>query len=208
MRQGTTTTTTIAAGMLLIASLAAGCDRHEGRAGDTSGTATGAGAAVPAAPAPRNEMAPSPAAKSVIRPAVSEAPEPPPLETERLTISFADRGLTLSDDARARLDALADSRTMRAGGPIVLRGHSDSRGHDGDNLIASRKRAEAVRAYLESKGVPRARITIIALGEARPIAPNAHADGSDDPAGRARNRRVEIEVQPPAPPPGQSGDPG
>ena len=54
--------------------------------------------------------------------------------------------------------------------------------------------AEAVRDYLVKNGVSRARIDVIALGERRPIAPNAHADGSDDPEGRARNRRVEIEV--------------
>jgi OOP family OmpA-OmpF porin len=39
-------------------------------------------------------------------------------------------------------------------------------------------------------------MTVIGLGEDRPVAPNAHLDGSDDPEGRARNRRVEIEVTP------------
>ena len=55
-----------------------------------------------------------------------------------------------------------------------------------------------MRDYLESKDVAPDRISVIALGETRPIAPNANEDGSDNPEGRARNRRVEIEVQPPA----------
>lgn len=190
MRQGMT----IATGMLLMTGIVAGCDRQEDRTGGMKG-------AISAAPTPTVDASASPAAKSIIRPAVIETPAPPPLETEKLTISFADRGLALSEDGRAQLDALMDSRAMQAGGAIILRGHSDSRGYDGDNLVTSRKRAEAVRAYLEDKGVPRERMSVIALGETRPIAPNAHLDGSDDPEGRARNRRVEIEVQPPAPAP-------
>jgi OOP family OmpA-OmpF porin len=58
----------------------------------------------------------------------------------------------------------------------------------------SRKRAEAVRDYLAGKGIARTAMTVIARGETRPIAPNARPDGSDDSAGRARNRRVEIFV--------------
>ena len=62
--------------------------------------------------------------------------------------------------------------------------------------MASKKRAEAVAHYLEKHGVAKDRITVIALGEGRPIAPNAKLDGSDDPEGRARNRRVDISVTP------------
>jgi OOP family OmpA-OmpF porin len=191
---------TIFTGMLLMTGIAAGCDRQEDRAGGTEG-------AITAAPTPTVDPSASPAAKSIIRPAVIETPAPPPLETESFTISFADRGLALSDEARAQLNALMDSRTMQAGGPIILRGHSDSRGYDGDNLVTSRKRAETVRAYLEEKGVPRERMSIIALGETRPRAPNARLDGSDDPEGRARNRRVEIEIQPPASLPKENNGP-
>jgi OOP family OmpA-OmpF porin len=181
---------TIVTGMLLMTSIVTGCDRHEDRA-------EGVGDAISAAPTPPADASASPAAKSIIRPTVIETSAPPPLEIEKLAIPFADRDLTLSEEAQAQLNTLMDSRTMQAGGPIVLRGHSDSRGYDGDNLVTSRKRAEVVRAYLESKGVPRERMSVIALGETRPVAPNARLDGSDDPEGRARNRRVEIEVQPP-----------
>ncbi len=77
-------------------------------------------------------------------------------------------------------------------GRLVLRGHSDSEGDDAANRIMSRKRAEAVRDYLARKGLERSRMSVIALGETRPIAPNAKPDGSDDSAGRARNRRSRL----------------
>jgi OOP family OmpA-OmpF porin len=51
---------------------------------------------------------------------------------------------------------------------------------------------------------------VIALGEARPVAPNANLDGSDNPGGRARNRRVDITVSPgeqPAPAPTPAATP-
>lgn len=150
------------------------------------------------------------APKSILRPDVVEPePAPPPLEPLDVVISFAASGAALDDRARQTLDAMLAEPAFAAGGKITLRGHSDSRGHDGDNLVASRKRAEAVRAYLINKKVAPDRITLVALGETRPIAPNAKLDGSDDPEGRARNRRVEIEVslpQPPAPTPQPSSE--
>ncbi|MFL9842764.1 OmpA family protein [Sphingomonas sp. ST-64] len=141
-------------------------------------------------------------AKSILRPVEDEVtpPAPPPVEPVSLTISFADGGSKLSDEAKAALDGVIAAPAMVTGGAITLRGHSDSRGYDGDNLVASRRRAEAVADYLVEKGVPRERMTVIALGENRPVAPNAKPDGSDDPEGRARNRRVEVEVVPPPEP--------
>lgn len=142
------------------------------------------------------------APKSILRPdVVEEAPAPPPLEPIALVIPFGTSGMTLDDAGRAALDEMLAERAVAAGGPITIRGHTDSRGYDGDNLVASRKRAEVVRAYLRSKGVAADRMTLVALGETRPIAPNAAPDGSDDPEGRAKNRRVEVEVALPAPAP-------
>ncbi len=140
----------------------------------------------------------APAGRSILRPDV--VPPLPVLTIEPLhvVIPFGASGLALDEAGRAAVDAALDKPVMRMGGPIVLRGHTDSRGTDGDNRVASRLRAESVRDYLVGKGVPAGRIQVIALGETRPIAPNAHADGSDDPQGRAQNRRVEIDVEPPA----------
>ncbi len=163
--------------------------------------------AAPAGEALGNDLA---APKSILRPEVVEPePAPPPLEPIDLVISFATSGMALDDQARQALDAMLADPTFAAGGKITIRGHSDSRGHDGDNLVASRKRAEAVRAYLLDKKVSPDRITLVALGETRPIVPNAKLDGSDDPEGRAKNRRVEVQVglpeAPAASPPNEAG---
>ncbi len=109
------------------------------------------------------------------------------------TIGFPQGGGGLNSEAKAMLDRLAADPMVR-GGNLTLRGHSDSEGDDEANRIMSRKRAEAVRDYLARKGLDRSRMRVIALGETRPVAPNAKPDGSDDSEGRARNRRVEIDV--------------
>src|SRR3546814_8083376 len=76
----------------------------------------------------------------------------------------------------------------------------DSRGTDSDNWRVSEARAKAVAYYLVTKGIAADRMTVLGVGETRPIAPNAHLDGSDDEQGRAKNRRVDVEVAPaPAP---------
>jgi OmpA-OmpF porin, OOP family len=134
---------------------------------------------------------------SIIRPAVQaeveeEAPPPAPKPVER-TIGFT-TGALLDDTGRKAIDALLAE--VNRPGRFVVRGHSDSRGYDGDNLVASRRRAEAVRDYLVEKGVAADRIRVIAMGEGQPIVPNVRPDGSDDEAGRMRNRRAEITYTP------------
>ncbi|MFV0624339.1 OmpA family protein [Sphingomonas sp. ac-8] len=141
-------------------------------------------------------------AKSILRPEIAEPePEPPALEPIEAVVGFGESGLALDDAGRQALDALVADPTMQAGGAITLRGHTDSRGNDRANLVAARKRAEAVRDYLVEKGVAAERITVIAMGETNPLVPNARPDGSDDPEARAKNRRVELQVAlPPAAP--------
>lgn len=142
--------------------------------------------------------------RSILRPDVIEQPEEQKVEPVDNVIGFGESGMALDDAAKAALDALLATPAAKGGGAITLRGHSDSRGSDGDNKVASRVRAEKVRDYLVEKGVPKDRISLVALGESRPIAPNAKEDGSDDPEGRAKNRRVEVHVALPAvivPPP-------
>lgn len=136
---------------------------------------------------------------SILRPSITPPePEAPPRPPEPLTaiISFAEAGTSLDEAARAMLDRLVDQPEVQAGGAITLRGHTDSGGGDRENLRVATARAEAVARYLVAKGANQERITIIPLGERRPIAPNAHPDGTDNPEGRAQNRRVEIEVAP------------
>jgi outer membrane protein OmpA-like peptidoglycan-associated protein len=107
---------------------------------------------------------------------------------------------TIRTEGRGALDTLARLIQADAGtATITIEGHTDSRGDDAYNLRLSRARADAVKSYLVEKGLPEARLRTIGLGEQRPVAPNAAADGSDDEAGRQRNRRVEV-VLPTAPP--------
>jgi outer membrane protein OmpA-like peptidoglycan-associated protein len=63
------------------------------------------------------------------------------------------------------------------------------------NQGLSQRRASAVAAELVTAGVAQKFLTAKGFGSRFPIAPNARSDGSDDPQGRARNRRVEIVVE-------------
>jgi outer membrane protein OmpA-like peptidoglycan-associated protein len=78
---------------------------------------------------------------------------------------------------------------------MVVEGHTDSQGGASYNQELSQHRAEAVRAYLVSRGIASDRITSQGLGMTRAVADNA------SPEGRANNRRVEIVVQPTTPAP-------
>ncbi len=81
-------------------------------------------------------------------------------------------------------------------GKVRVEGHTDAKGSDAYNLTLSQRRAEAVKRWLAAEGgiAPR-RIVTKGLGEIHPVAPNAKPDGSDDPEGRQKNRRVEIVVK-------------
>lgn len=136
--------------------------------------------------------APSPG-KTVAQPDTLPGTVAADADASLTTIGFPQGGGGLNSEAKAMLDRLAADPAVR-GGSLILRGHSDSEGDDEANRIMSRKRAEAVRDYLARKGLDRRRMRVIALGETRPVAPNAKPDGSDDSDGRARNRRVEIEL--------------
>ena len=70
-------------------------------------------------------------------------------------------------------------------------GHTDSISDEAFNLQLSQERADAVSAELKKDGVS-AMLDATGYGESKPVAPNENADGSDNPAGRALNRRVEI----------------
>ena len=77
---------------------------------------------------------------------------------------------------------------------ITIIGHADSMGTDSYNQSLSVRRATAAKDFLVSKGLPASSISATGKGESSPIAPNTNPDGSDNPDGRAQNRRVEIKV--------------
>ena len=81
----------------------------------------------------------------------------------------------------------------RAKGPVRIEGHTDAKGSDAYNKTLSERRADSVRVWLvEKEGLRSVPFTTAGFGAKRPIAPNAKPDGSDDPEGRQRNRRVDI----------------
>jgi OOP family OmpA-OmpF porin len=149
--------------------------------------------AAPAAPVP--EEAPISIIRPDIAPEASPAPEPEPLEA---VVPFAGGGYALGAAAEAELASVLASPQLAKDWPIILRGHTDSAGDDQANLRASRRRAAAVADWLAAHGIDRQRITLIPLGEQRPIAPNAHLDGTPDLAGRAKNRRVTVTIARPS----------
>lgn len=99
---------------------------------------------------------------------------------------------SLRDNAKPTLDRLAELIKASPAGAISIEGHTDAKGDDDYNKRLSEQRAAAVKEYLVGKGIDAAKLTTIGLGELRPVAPNAAADGGDDEAGRQRNRRVEV----------------
>lgn len=79
---------------------------------------------------------------------------------------------------------------------VIVAGHTDSKGSDSYNEELSQKRADSVKSWLVEFGkVEGNRISTKGLGESDPVAPNSNEDGSDNPEGRQKNRRVEITVE-------------
>jgi photosystem I P700 chlorophyll a apoprotein A2 len=79
---------------------------------------------------------------------------------------------------------------------VLITGHSDSKGQEDYNQKLSLKRAESVKDWLvKNSGVDAGIMRTEGLGEAKPVAPNTNPDGSDNPEGRQKNRRVEILIK-------------
>jgi outer membrane protein OmpA-like peptidoglycan-associated protein len=92
--------------------------------------------------------------------------------------------------AREKLDQVAEALKNQADHKMVVEGHTDSQGSEGSNMELSQRRAQSVRDYLVSRGVPNDIISSTGVGQHRPVGDNNTA------AGRQQNRRVEIIVQP------------
>ncbi|MFM7800970.1 MAG: outer membrane protein OmpA, partial [Limnohabitans sp.] len=135
------------------------------------------------APAP----APAPAA------AASPAPAPTPVATSSKVTYAADAFFdfnksVIKPEAKAKLDDLVDKIKAINLEVIIGVGHTDAMGSDEYNQILSMRRSNAVKAYLINKGVDKTRIYTEGKGEKQPVADNGTKEG------RAKNRRVEIEV--------------
>ena len=81
----------------------------------------------------------------------------------------------------------------KAKGAIRIEGHTDSKGNDAYNQKLSERRAASVKAwFIDKEGLGNKQFTTQGFGAKKPVAPNTKPDGSDDPDGRQKNRRVEI----------------
>ena len=78
---------------------------------------------------------------------------------------------------------------------VSIEGYTDSKGSDSYNAKLSDRRAVAVKNWFTKHGITSALMQTHGWGAAKPVAPNKHPDGSDDPEGRQKNRRVEITIR-------------
>jgi len=148
----------------------------------TSGCDGALAAPVAAAPAPAPAAAPAP------------APAPAPVVATSSKVTYAadaffdfDKSV-LKPAGKAKLNDLVSKVQGINLEVIIAVGHTDSIGTDAYNQKLSVRRAEAVKAYLVSKGIEKSRVYTEGKGEKQPVADNKTKEG------RAKNRRVEIEV--------------
>jgi OOP family OmpA-OmpF porin len=147
----------------------------------------------PAKPAP--PPPPPPPAKPAPPPPPPPKPAPPPPPkpvAQKVTLAadvlFDFDKSVVKPEGRAKLDDLIAKSKGIALEVIIAIGHTDSIGSDSYNQRLSVRRAEAIKSYLVSKGVEANRIYTEGKGEKQPVASNSTREG------RAKNRRVEIEV--------------
>jgi OOP family OmpA-OmpF porin len=158
------------------------------------------------APPPPPKAAPAPAAQPVPAPRVEapkaapkpEAPKKPAIVNLASTELFEFNKAVLTADARKKLDdeVLSKLRDLRDVRYIIVNGHADRLGSAQYNQRLSEKRAEAVRAYLISKGVDASKVETLGFGKTLPV--KACPDQKDRKGlieCLTPNRRVVVEVQ-------------
>ncbi len=149
--------------------------------------APAAAPATPAAPGAAPAVTPPPPAASA-----PAAPAAAPAVASKVTFAadafFDFNKSVVKPEGKAKLDDLVGKVKDINLEVVIAVGHTDSVGGDAYNQKLSTRRAEAVKAYLVSKGIEKNRVYTEGKGEKQPVADNKTAEG------RAKNRRVEIEV--------------
>ncbi len=150
------------------------------------------GAIVPVAPAQPRAVTPTPppvVAPPVVAPPVAVVPPTVATKVTFAADAFFDFNKSVvKPEGKAKLDDLVGKIKGINLEVIIAVGHTDAVGGDAYNQKLSVRRSEAVKAYLVSKGIEKNRVYTEGKGEKQPVADNKTAEG------RAKNRRVEIEV--------------
>jgi outer membrane protein OmpA-like peptidoglycan-associated protein len=110
------------------------------------------------------------------------------LKTAFDNLEFESAKDVIFESSKPSLNELAEVLKKKTTWKLEIAGHTDNVGDDNGNLVLSKKRAEALKAYLVSQGVDEARLLTLYFGETKPIATN------DTPEGRQKNRRVEMKI--------------
>jgi outer membrane protein OmpA-like peptidoglycan-associated protein len=101
--------------------------------------------------------------------------------------------LEIRPDAHNALKQAAGIIREKAKGTVRVEGHTDAKGSDSYNQKLSDRRASSVNNwFVQKEGLKEVRFSTAGLGAKKPVAPNNKPDGSDNPDGRQKNRRVEI----------------
>jgi outer membrane protein OmpA-like peptidoglycan-associated protein len=101
-------------------------------------------------------------------------------------INFDSDSDVIKDESKPTLDRIAAVLKAKADWKLTIEGHTDSTATPEHNQQLSKRRAEAVKAYLQTAGIDAARLKAVGLGATKPVASN------DTGMGRAQNRRVEL----------------
>jgi len=103
---------------------------------------------------------------------------------------------SLRPEANETLKKVGEVVASYPDAPLLIEGHTDGKGTHAYNMRLSQERAEAVKQWLvDNAGIRSSRITTTGWGETKPVAPNKKLDGSDDPEGRQKNRRVDLTLR-------------
>jgi outer membrane protein OmpA-like peptidoglycan-associated protein len=132
----------------------------------------------------------------LLAPAACVPPPPPPRQFDlSADVLFEFGSADLKPQAAGALqDILSQVRAGYRNPLMRVEGHTDSIGSDAVNDSLSLRRAQSVQQWMVSAGFPAAAIQVQGFGKRKPAVPNVGPSGADDPAGRARNRRVDIIV--------------
>ena len=110
------------------------------------------------------------------------------------SVMFVYDQVKLIQESQPELNKIVSYMNQYKDAKLVINGHTDSRGEASYNYWLSSARANKIRNYLRKAGVSYSRMETHGYGESKPIADNQNSDGSDNPSGRQKNRRVEFIV--------------